>query len=100
MWDFGKEFVEESAPTIVAERIPYEPEIVIALGPAEDVLGNLADCEINDHAREQVLGEMMVASQSEIGTNEWFRTAVETQRFFKGVDENLSMCTKRLLRGS
>eukprot|EP00972_Heterocapsa_arctica_P066477 9809310-Heterocapsa_arctica.AAC.1 len=36
----------------------------------------------------------MVAMQSEIGLNEWFRTAVETQRFFKGVDENISLCNK------
>eukprot|EP00972_Heterocapsa_arctica_P047708 7037880-Heterocapsa_arctica.AAC.1 len=95
MWDFGKEYVEESAPTGAVGLTPHEPDIMFALGPAEEVLGNLADCPIDHNAREQVLGEMTVAIESEIGLNEWFRTAVETQRFFKAEDVNISSCVKK-----
>eukprot|EP00972_Heterocapsa_arctica_P087734 12939126-Heterocapsa_arctica.AAC.1 len=66
MWDFG----EESAPTDPAGLTIYDAATIAALGPAEDVLGNLADCEIEHDAREQVLGEMTVARQSDIGVNE------------------------------
>eukprot|EP00972_Heterocapsa_arctica_P107196 15792195-Heterocapsa_arctica.AAC.1 len=38
---------------------------------------------------------MTVAIQSEISLNEWFRIAVETHRFFKGVDDNLALCAKK-----
>eukprot|EP00972_Heterocapsa_arctica_P113694 16438596-Heterocapsa_arctica.AAC.1 len=40
---------------------------------------------------------MTVAMQSEISLNEWLRTAVETQRFFKGTGENISWCTAKTL---
>eukprot|EP00972_Heterocapsa_arctica_P045094 6658190-Heterocapsa_arctica.AAC.1 len=76
--DFGPDFARESAPSPVEGRPPYEPEIVLALGPAEELLGDLAVCAIDFDGREAVLGEMMVAIQSEIGLDEWFRIAVET----------------------
>eukprot|EP00972_Heterocapsa_arctica_P088100 12989754-Heterocapsa_arctica.AAC.1 len=43
------------------------------------------------------MGEMTIAKQSEIGLNEWFRTAVETEQFFKGEDDNVSWCTKKTI---
>eukprot|EP00972_Heterocapsa_arctica_P076931 11347816-Heterocapsa_arctica.AAC.1 len=39
---------------------------------------------------------MMLASESEIGLNEWFRVAVETRRFYKGgAGDTLTVRTKK-----
>eukprot|EP00972_Heterocapsa_arctica_P082271 12124373-Heterocapsa_arctica.AAC.1 len=86
MWDFGA----ESAPTDPAGLTTYSPAMIAALGHSEEVLGSLVDCAINNDAREQLMGEMMVAMQSEVGLPEWFKTAVETARFFKSDTENIS----------
>eukprot|EP00972_Heterocapsa_arctica_P095829 14137281-Heterocapsa_arctica.AAC.1 len=53
--------------------------MVLALGPAEDVFGSLVGCPIDHDAREHVMGEMMVAKQSEGGLPERYKTAVESR---------------------
>eukprot|EP00972_Heterocapsa_arctica_P052759 7765691-Heterocapsa_arctica.AAC.1 len=76
--DFGPDFMAESAPSPVEGRSPHEPDIELYLGPAEEVCGHLATCEIDFDGREAVLGEMQVVMGSDLGLDEWFRIAVET----------------------
>eukprot|EP00972_Heterocapsa_arctica_P031715 4671461-Heterocapsa_arctica.AAC.1 len=53
-------------------------------------------CEIADHGREAVMAEMVVAGDSEIGSDKWFQNAVELSRFYKGdPTEDLTVCAQK-----
>eukprot|EP00972_Heterocapsa_arctica_P037956 5586631-Heterocapsa_arctica.AAC.1 len=82
--DFGA----ESAPSPHhEEESPYQPLRPgehLCIGPAEERCGDLKVCDIDQAGREAVMSEMVVAGDSEIGTDKWFQNAVELNRFFKG----------------
>eukprot|EP00972_Heterocapsa_arctica_P002561 374197-Heterocapsa_arctica.AAC.1 len=77
--DFG----DESAPSLHEGVTPYTP-LPITIGPAEETCGDLVTCEIDGDACEAVMAEIMVAGDSDIGTDMWFQNAVELNRFYIG----------------